>query len=388
MVAAGTKRGEGRQRQASKAHQKASPLKFFNVKSAERFVFKRRDRRCLTLSPRSSLIPVFIHFSDMFPELVQATLAKCKSLISSCSRVVLVRPNQERVQSDDVVWEGPGNSIPHRCWDRHATILRTLDIVQYKVSAQDRKRELLAVERELWNVVEPFLARINGFAQYLVTDSTALEDLTTCDTILSVLKADKPWCITVDAMVSHSSPSVGDREHILHYSPRAGVFVREFIDADEGYGLAGTSIPLVTLPCRLHKDMPVHPPVSLVLQLLCSLLPRVRSEALRDAITHLATQFPVEPSPPDTPRSPEPDEGKALAQKRYLESVLQAAGGGEPRSKRQRTAGGPTEGEVKTNGKGVKAVETGPVPVWLDWRRRLGVSSSASVESEAPDVTI
>jgi len=72
----------------------ALPLKFFNVKTSERFVFKRRDKRCLTLSPRSSLIPVFIHFSDFFPDLVQATLTKCKALILGCERVVILRPNQ------------------------------------------------------------------------------------------------------------------------------------------------------------------------------------------------------------------------------------------------------------------------------------------------------
>jgi hypothetical protein len=72
----------------------ALPLKFFNVKTSERFVFKRKDKRCLTLSPRSSLIPVFIHFSDFFPDLVQATLTKCKALILGCERVVILRPNQ------------------------------------------------------------------------------------------------------------------------------------------------------------------------------------------------------------------------------------------------------------------------------------------------------
>jgi len=35
---------------------------------------------------------------------------------------------------DDVVWEGPGASLPDRCWDRQGVILRTLDIVAYKVS--------------------------------------------------------------------------------------------------------------------------------------------------------------------------------------------------------------------------------------------------------------
>ena len=34
---------------------------------------------------------------------------------------------------DDIVWEGPGSSLPDRCWTRHGVILRTLDIVAYKV---------------------------------------------------------------------------------------------------------------------------------------------------------------------------------------------------------------------------------------------------------------
>ena len=72
----------------------ALSLKFFNVKTSERFVFKRRDKRCLTLPPRSNLIPVFIHFSDFFPDLVQTTLSKCKALILGCERVVILKPNQ------------------------------------------------------------------------------------------------------------------------------------------------------------------------------------------------------------------------------------------------------------------------------------------------------
>mmetsp|Transcript_76311 Transcript_76311/g.111774 ORF Transcript_76311/g.111774 Transcript_76311/m.111774 type:complete len:166 (+) Transcript_76311:430-927(+) len=124
-----------KQRTAKKEKKVAAalPLKFFNVKTSERFVFKRRDKKCLTLSPRSSLIPVFIHFSDFFPDLVQATLVKCRALIKECERVVILKPNQGKPQIDDVVWEGPGASLPDRCWDRQGVILRTLDIVAYKV---------------------------------------------------------------------------------------------------------------------------------------------------------------------------------------------------------------------------------------------------------------
>mmetsp|Transcript_1484 Transcript_1484/g.3031 ORF Transcript_1484/g.3031 Transcript_1484/m.3031 type:complete len:372 (-) Transcript_1484:255-1370(-) len=333
MTATSGKRTDGtRTRHAAKASQKAIPLKYFNIRSAERFVFKRRDKRCLTLSPRSSLIPVFIHFSDIFPELVQSTLSKCKTLISACPRVVLLRPNQEKILSDDVVWEGPGSSIPHRCWDRHGTLLRTLDIVQYKVSAQDRKRELLPIEQDLWNVVEPFLCRINNFSQHLISGSSVLDEMNSKEEVLTAMKEDIPWCLTVDAIVSHSAPSVGDREHILHFSPKAGVFVREFIDADEGFGSAVTSVPLVTLPCRLQNDMPIHPPLPQTLQFLSSILPRISSLALRDAISNLSAEMPVDAVLPEV-------ECKLQAQKRYLEGVLVATACGEDDRpmKRQRT---------------------------------------------------
>lgn len=185
--------GANKQRAArgSRKGSAALPLKFFNVKTSERFVFKRRDKKCLTLSPRSSLIPVFIHFSDFFPEIVQATLTKCKALILGCERVVILKPNQVgllqprntmtctyltcaclcvsigcpvrknvphrfcprlctrgvgyvadgviaqgKPMIDDIVWEGPGSNLPDRCWDRQGVILRTLDIVAYKVSLQ------------------------------------------------------------------------------------------------------------------------------------------------------------------------------------------------------------------------------------------------------------
>ena len=40
---------------------------------------------------------------------------------------------------DDIVWEGPGSNLPDRCWDRQGVILRTLDIVAYKVSLPFRR---------------------------------------------------------------------------------------------------------------------------------------------------------------------------------------------------------------------------------------------------------
>ena len=271
----------------------ALPLKFFNVRTSERFVFKRRDKRCLTLSPRSSLIPVFIHFSDFFPDLVQATLANCKALILGCERVVILKPNQGKPMSDDVVWEGPGASLPDRCWDRQGVLLRTLDIVAYKVFARDRKRELLPIEQQLWDVMRPFLGRIKDFAKSLNVGALELEHhMESPEVLFDALCAQAPWSVKVSAVVSDASPAAGDREHILYYSPKNGVFTREFIDhPDDEDRDAG--IPLVTLPCRLQSVLPTHPSVAQVLRYLVSIAARIESAKLRAMVEVLADKHPV-----------------------------------------------------------------------------------------------
>jgi hypothetical protein len=258
-------------RSGSRKAAAALPLKFFNVKTSERFVFKRRDKRCLTLSPRSSLIPVFIHFSDFFPDLVQATLTKCKALILGCEHVVILKPNQGKPMIDDVVWEGPGSSLPDRCWARQGVMLRTLDIVAYKVGARDRKRELLPIEQQLWDVMGPFLCRIRDFAESLNEGAVELEQHKgSMDAVYEVLKGEAPWSLNLSAVLTEAAPAVGDRKHVLYYSPKNGVFTRELVDhPDDEDKDAG--IPLVTLPCRLQSVMPTHPSVPQVLRYLVTI---------------------------------------------------------------------------------------------------------------------
>jgi len=72
------KAGTGKAARKAAIKEAAQPLKFFNVKASERFVFRRRDKRCLTLPSKTSLVPVFIHFSDIFPDVVQDTLKSCR----------------------------------------------------------------------------------------------------------------------------------------------------------------------------------------------------------------------------------------------------------------------------------------------------------------------
>lgn len=96
-----------------------------------------------------------IHASDIMPDYVASLLAKCKALIVSSPRVVLLRPNG--VQPDDVIYDGVGSALPHSCFDRTGVTLRTLDVVHFKCTAVDRKRDLLPIEEDLWGVIWPFL---------------------------------------------------------------------------------------------------------------------------------------------------------------------------------------------------------------------------------------
>lgn len=277
-------------------------------------MFKRRDKRCLTLPPRSSLIPVFIHFSDFFPDLVQATLSKCKALILGAERVVILKPNQGKPMIDDVVWEGPGSSLPDRCWDRQGVILRTLDIVAYKVGARDRKRELLPIEQQLWDVMGPFLCRIRDFAKSLNEGAIELEQkIESMDAVHEVLQSQTPWSLRVSAVLTDAAPAVGDREHILYYSPKHGVFTREFLDHPDDQD-KDSGIPLVTLPCRLQSVMPTYPSVPQVLRYLVSIAERVANEELRKQFKTLAGKCPVpeekkaQPHQPAEPSEPHPDD--------------------------------------------------------------------------------
>eukprot|EP00291_Cryptomonas_curvata_P022800 CAMPEP_0172167868 /NCGR_PEP_ID=MMETSP1050-20130122/9815_1 /TAXON_ID=233186 /ORGANISM="Cryptomonas curvata, Strain CCAP979/52" /LENGTH=189 /DNA_ID=CAMNT_0012838715 /DNA_START=328 /DNA_END=894 /DNA_ORIENTATION=- len=143
----------------------------------------------------------------------------------ACPRVLLLKPclinYSERPLADNVVFDGPGDSVPSYCWERQGTLLRTLDVVQYKVSALDRKRPLLPVERELWSVVQPFLSSIRKFADEINQEAVSLDDLETEEQVLEAVSGNNlPWSLSVGASAS-SVPAVGDRAHDLLYAPKA-----------------------------------------------------------------------------------------------------------------------------------------------------------------------
>jgi hypothetical protein len=191
----------------------------------------------------------------------------------ACPRVLLLKPclinYSERPLADSVVFDGPGDSVPSYCWERQGTLLRTLDVVQYKVSALDRKRPLLPVERELWSVVQPFLSSIRKFADEINQQAVSLDDLETEEQVVEAVSgSDLPWSLSVGASAS-SVPAVGDRAHVLLYAPKAGVFTRRFADP--------AAMPLVTLPCRLQNSLPLFPPPARILDYLESIAPRIAS---------------------------------------------------------------------------------------------------------------
>ncbi len=205
----------------------------------------------------------------------------------ACPRVLLLKPclinYSERPLADSVVFDGPGDSVPSYCWERQGTLLRTLDVVQYKVSALDRKRPLLPVERELWGVVQPFLSSIRKFADEINQQAVSLDDLETEEQVLKAVSCNNlPWSLSVGASAS-SAPAVGDRAHILLYAPKAGVFTRRFADP--------AAMPLVTLPCRLQNSLPLFPAPARILDYLESIAPRITSprtlQYLRQALRRL-----------------------------------------------------------------------------------------------------
>eukprot|EP00284_Hemiselmis_tepida_P009063 CAMPEP_0174928454 /NCGR_PEP_ID=MMETSP1355-20121228/23542_1 /TAXON_ID=464990 /ORGANISM="Hemiselmis tepida, Strain CCMP443" /LENGTH=313 /DNA_ID=CAMNT_0016174615 /DNA_START=57 /DNA_END=995 /DNA_ORIENTATION=- len=265
---------------------KAAPLKFFNVRASERFVFRRRDKKTLTHPPRSSLVPVFIHFSDIFPDLVQSTLDNCRALIEKCPVVYVLKPSSERESPDEVVWDGPGTLMPERCWERHGSLLRTLDLLQFKVSAPDRKKELLPIEKHLWSVLEPFLEKIRKCSEEIIQGHVDLASLGSEGLVQQALQGSAPWCVRLSAVHTEAPPTVGDQEHDLFYSPRAGLFTRR---------VAASSLPLMTLPCRLNSAMSAHPPLSRILDYLCSVGARIHSRTVADAVRGLAERHPVPP---------------------------------------------------------------------------------------------
>jgi hypothetical protein len=232
----------------------------------------------------------------------------------ACPRVLLLKPclisYSERPLADSVVFDGPGDSVPSYCWDRQGTLLRTLDVVQYKVSALDRKRPLLPVERELWGVVQPFLSSIRKFADEINQQAVSLDDLETEEQVFNAINGnDQPWSLSVGASAS-SAPAVGDRAHVLLYAPKAGVFTRRFADP--------AAMPLVTLPCRLQNSLPLFPPSARILDYLESIAPRITNSRTLQFLRHARHRLPnVEEAPgpaaADAGGAAEADAGAAAA---------------------------------------------------------------------------
>jgi hypothetical protein len=143
--------------------------------------------------------------------------------------------------------------------------------VLVQVGARDRKRELLPIEQQLWDVMGPFLGRIRDFAKSLNEGAIGLErHIDSMDAVHKVLQGQIPWSLRVSAVLTDAAPAVGDREHILYYSPLNGVFTREFVDHPDDEDM-DCGIPLVTLPCRLQSVMPTHPSVPQILRYLISI---------------------------------------------------------------------------------------------------------------------
>jgi hypothetical protein len=92
-----------------------------------------------------------------------------------------------------------------------------------QVGARDRKRELLPIEQQLWDVMGPFLGRIRDFAKSLNEGAVELEQhVDSMDVVLKILQGQAAWSLRVSAVLTDAAPAVGDREHILYYSPKNG----------------------------------------------------------------------------------------------------------------------------------------------------------------------
>jgi len=117
------------------------------------------------------------------------------------------------------------------------------------------------------------------------------------DAVYTTLQGQKPWSVRISAVLTNSAPAVGDREHILYYSPQNGVFTREFVDQPDDED-KDCGIPLVTVPCRLQSVLPTHPSVPQVLRYLVSVVDRLVSQELRVLFRALADTHPVIPEAP------------------------------------------------------------------------------------------
>jgi hypothetical protein len=166
--------------------------------------------------------------------------------------------------------------------------LRSLDIVHYKCTAVDRKRDLLPIEEDLWNVLYPFLTRLRGFATQLTQDAISLESLDE-EGVDSAVRGTQPWSVRVAAVLTDFSPTVGDREHLLFFNQKEGLFTRVFLETGAA---GGASDVLVTHPHRLQCGMPIHPHLGQILSFLVSLKTRIGPPLLREALSALAASIP------------------------------------------------------------------------------------------------
>ena len=256
------------------------------------------------------------------PDYVASLLTQCRALVVASPRVVLLRPCG--VQADEVVYDGAGSALPNSAFDRTGVTLRTLDIVHYKCTAADRKRDLLPIEEDLWSLLCPFLKRIRGLAAQLTSDAVALESLSAGE-VVDALRSTRPWSVRVAAQITEAAPTVGDREHLLFYAPQQGVFTRAFLDAPPG--AASAADVLVTHPHRLQSGMPLHPPVGQILAFLLALDDRIPPQALRDALQAATRRFPAEPPALDTgtaPANAAPDSTDAAGESGNVEGVAAA----------------------------------------------------------------
>lgn len=129
--------------------------------------------------------------------------------------------------------------------------------------------------------------QIKRFAEEQIEGHVRLSDLSTKEEMEAAMEASAPWCVKLDAVHAEASPTVGDREHELYYSPKSGMFIRRITDGDRSLE---TVIPLVTLPCRLNSAMSTHPPLCRILEYLSSVSGRIQSPAVRLAIVDLASR--------------------------------------------------------------------------------------------------
>lgn len=241
-------------------------IKFFSLKKSERFAFKKRDAAFLPTRerfPRGSLIPVFVFYSDFFPELVQSALSKCVDVIKKCPHVFMLVPSTiapAGKRKDDIAFEGRGSDVAASHFS-FSTIVRTLDAVKFKLHSPGRKKDLSPVERELWSCVEPILDRFRTFCSSLIKESIDFDTIEDEATIKNAIRGSRPWCFSV---------SEGKVVAKFYYVPEAGLIIREYPGLYD-------ALPLATLPRRLSISMGSRPCLSELLSYLKTLAGKIQN---------------------------------------------------------------------------------------------------------------